>query len=732
METRDVQHRGAVMDVDDSPDEAHKLDSVIGRIRGSIASLGRGSWLLFIALTIANASNYVFHVVMSRLLGPADYGALGAVLAVVLVISVPSAAIQATVARRVSLLRANGTDEQIGRAWSMYFRTLLPGALVLSAVLACSSPLLARFLHLDSWVTALFAALHVVPAAVGPVTAGALQGTLRFKALALVTLVSVAVRLGVGWLIVAAGGGVAGAVAASVIGQVAALVLALFLLTRRHRPELFTRERSRAFLREVAAVILSIAAASVLMEIDLVLARHYLPPNEAGNYAAAGLLARGVIFATGAITVIAFPRFAQHGGRGKEAYRFLRLSGSLVLAISLTAAMVLTLGGRLALGVTFGRRFAGAIEVLPTVAFAMVALGIVGVLVRFHIAAKSRLPHVLWFVALGEAGVIAMFHSSAEAIALTVLVFSWAVAVLGFLLTRAAALAVVRVPQLPFEVQVDPVGAYDEVPAPELSVVLPCRDPGSGFADTIGSVTQTLDRIGRPYEVLAVLDGRSGRGDGALPPPSDHVQFVRYERQQGKGVALRVGMARARGQYVAFLDGDGDLHAGDLGGFISVMDLYRPDLVIGSKRHPLSSVSYPPLRRLMSWIYQLLIRLLFGLNVRDTQTGMKLIRRDVLDQVLPKMFEKRFAFDLEFLVIARRLGYRRVFEVPITLEYRFDSTVQTRTVFRILLDTAAIFFRRYIVHSYDPAPTVDLLEDDQAMSPLTPALQSAGGEVGRV
>ena len=129
--------------------------------------------------------------------------------------------------------------------------------------------------------------------------------------------------------------------------------------------------------------------------------------------------------------------------------------------------------------------------------------------------------------------------------------------------------------------------------------------------------------------------------------------------------------------------------------------LYSPDIILGSKRHPLSEVEYPFLRRVYSWGYQQVVRLGFRLNIRDTQTGIKLVRRDVLSAVLPRMLEKRFAFDLELFVIARRLGYKRFLEAPIRLRHQFTSTVSWRSVYRSLLDTMAIWYRLRILHFYD-------------------------------
>ena len=127
-------------------------------------------------------------------------------------------------------------------------------------------------------------------------------------------------------------------------------------------------------------------------------------------------------------------------------------------------------------------------------------------------------------------------------------------------------------------------------------------------------------------------------------------------QNQGKGAALRIGLAKGQGRYLGFIDADGDLDPILLDSFQTMVRLYSPDIILGSKRHPLSEVEYPFLRRVYSWGYQQVVRLGFRLNIRDTQTGIKLVRRDVLSAVLPRMVEKRFAFDLELFVIAAAAG----------------------------------------------------------------------------
>ena len=92
------------------------------------------------------------------------------------------------------------------------------------------------------------------------------------------------------------------------------------------------------------------------------------------------------------------------------------------------------------------------------------------------------------------------------------------------------------------------------------------------------------------------------------------------------------------------------------------------DVVIGSKFHPESRVEYPRLRRIYSFFYYMLVRTLFGLPVRDTQTGIKLFKREVLERVLPRVLVKRFAFDLELLANAHHFGYRIV-EAPVEVNF---------------------------------------------------------------
>lgn len=242
----------------------------------------------------------------------------------------------------------------------------------------------------------------------------------------------------------------------------------------------------------------------------------------------------------------------------------------------------------------------------------------------------------------------------------------------------------------------------EPLPRPLVSIVTPFYNPGPHFEVALREILGVLDSTSIPYEVIAVCDGSTDTSPNVLANLNvSTVKDIYHLKRQGKGAALRTGLLLGRGDYLGFIDGDGDIDPGALAAFIGTLQFYQPDIVLGSKRHPMSKVVYPPLRRLYSIIYQELIRVLFGLSVKDTQTGIKLCRREVIEKALPLMVEKRFAFDLELFVVARKLGFTDFFEAPIVIRERFSSTISIKSVFYTLLDTLAIFYRERILHFYD-------------------------------
>lgn len=240
-----------------------------------------------------------------------------------------------------------------------------------------------------------------------------------------------------------------------------------------------------------------------------------------------------------------------------------------------------------------------------------------------------------------------------------------------------------------------------------LSILLPFLNE----AEIIVENTQKVLEISRNWDLeveIVLIDDGSTDGSFQKLETAFHshpqIRLVHNHQNFGKGWALKTGFEYSRGDYILFLDSDLELSPLHLPGFFQIMQQEQSDAVIGSKMHPDSILDYPLKRKIMSRVYYLVTRLFFGLKVRDTQTGIKLFRRECLETALPRMMVKRFAFDIELLLILSRYGHR-VASAPIELNFSRVAAgrMKLSTVFNMLWDTLAIFYRNSFLNYYQRA-----------------------------
>jgi glycosyltransferase involved in cell wall biosynthesis len=243
----------------------------------------------------------------------------------------------------------------------------------------------------------------------------------------------------------------------------------------------------------------------------------------------------------------------------------------------------------------------------------------------------------------------------------------------------------------------------------KLSVLMPAYDEGAGIYENIGETLKFLQESGRDFEIIVIDDGSSDntyKEAARFAAEHPRVKLVRNQTNLGKGSALREGFKKSEGEIVVFIDADLDLHPRQLQLFFDHMAKERADVVIGSKRHPQSKLFYPFHRKVVSAVYFFLIKLLFRLPIHDTQTGLKLFKREVLEKVFPQMLVKKFAFDLELLVLAHKYHFK-IAEAPVVVDYRpnigrkMKRWVRPNDIYTTWWDTMAIFYRLYILRHYD-------------------------------
>jgi len=242
-----------------------------------------------------------------------------------------------------------------------------------------------------------------------------------------------------------------------------------------------------------------------------------------------------------------------------------------------------------------------------------------------------------------------------------------------------------------------------------ISIILPAYKQEKTITEDIKNLEMFLSSLTIPFELIVVVDGlEDDTYKNAKVLKNKNIKVFCYNKNYGKGYAVKYGMLKAKGDAIGFIDAGMDLDVSAIGMLLDYMLLQDADIVIGSKLHPDSVVAYPVQRKILSWGYRTLTQIMFGFGVRDTQVGLKLFKRRVVRDVFPSLLIKRFAFDVEILAIAYARGYRKIYEAPVRLKFNWGSSIANFTsgsfwkvIFSMLWDTAAVFYRLRIIHYYN-------------------------------
>jgi glycosyltransferase involved in cell wall biosynthesis len=237
-----------------------------------------------------------------------------------------------------------------------------------------------------------------------------------------------------------------------------------------------------------------------------------------------------------------------------------------------------------------------------------------------------------------------------------------------------------------------------------LSLIIPVYKQEKTIVKNIKQIKRVLDKIRYDYEIIVVIDGLVDRSYEKLRKAIiSKTSCLFYKKNLGKSFAVRLGMNYAKGDYVMFIDSGMEIDPNGISMLLEHMEWYNADIIVGSKRHPVAYVNYPLSRKILSLGYYYLVKFLFGIKIHDTQAGIKIFKKKVLQKILPRLVEKQFAGDLEMLVVADNLGFKRIYEAPIKLNYQASSITSAATIksiIGIIIDTLAIFYRKNIIQYY--------------------------------
>jgi len=378
-----------------------------------IGSFERQATFIFIATTLANIGAYLFHVYMGRHLSPADYGILYTLFALLMIVSVPAMTIQTVITKYASHFKAHNQYGKIRFLFLYSFKKLsLYGGIGFLIFLAFSGHI-ARFQQIPSRIPVAILGFILLFSVVSPAAGGIVQGLQRFNYIGWSLILSTLLRLISGIILVIIGFGVNGALSASIIGG----LFGLFIIFLPLRPLFQEKTNERVDFKEIyrysAPVILALLCFMILTNVDAVLVKHFFTPLEAGNYSAAALVGRIILFLPMAVVIVMFPKASELYAQKRDSSLILKKSLFYVGLLAGGTTLICLVFPHFPLWLLWGNRFQASTPLVGKFALAMTFLGLVNILFFYQLSIhRFRFLYLACVFTLLQIIAISLFHST--------------------------------------------------------------------------------------------------------------------------------------------------------------------------------------------------------------------------------------------------------------------------------------------------------------------------------
>lgn len=370
--------------------------------------------IIFLATMVVNFSNYLFHVFMGRMLGPASYGILVSLLSISVILSVPVATLQTVITKYVSNFKAKNQYAEISYLFFRLIKKLFFYGILGFILFALGSGYLSSFLQISSPVPVIILGTSMIFAIILPIVYGVLQGLQSFGHLGFNMIVSGISRLVLGLLLVYLGLGVSGAIAAPTLAGLFAVALAFIPLRFLYRwrgedPQINSGEMYRYFW----PVLMSFLCFAILTNTDVILVKHFFTPLDAGRYSAAAMMGKIVLFLPGAIGMVMFPKTSELHALERDSFPLLRKSLFLVGAMCGLVTAGYFLFPRFAITFLFGNKYLPGAPLIGIFGVAMTLFALIQILILYHLSVHNlNFVYFLATFSLLQVILLWFFHNS--------------------------------------------------------------------------------------------------------------------------------------------------------------------------------------------------------------------------------------------------------------------------------------------------------------------------------
>jgi O-antigen/teichoic acid export membrane protein len=373
----------------------------------------RGSAVMAAGTMTANVFNYLYHTLMGRMLGPADYGVIASLTSLSFFILAPVGTIGYTAMKYTAGYAAGGETGKIRYLLSRMTSFLLKAGLAAGLALAAVSPFVAKFLNFKNPLPLLILAPLMLIAYLVPINKGVIQGLQRFGSLSGITGLEAISKVVLAVALVWAGFAVNGAVTASVLSVGIVYAVTFLPLRDIRRAEPVKDDALRAVAKYSGPVFIISLCLNGYSSLDIIAAKHFLTPLAAGHYAGLALLGKIVVFSGLTVVGVMFPEVAGRHTANRRHRHILALTLAVVSALSGFVVVLYLTVPKLVIGILFGSKYLSAAPYAGLFGFAMLCLTLAYVISNYCMAiGKTSFVWIAVAAAAAEFGALWRWHSS--------------------------------------------------------------------------------------------------------------------------------------------------------------------------------------------------------------------------------------------------------------------------------------------------------------------------------
>lgn len=352
-------------------------------LRSKIAS---ASALLMLSMTVVNAGNYIYNLIMGRWLGPSLFADLSLIVTMLLIVTFLTAPIQMTAARYSAIHTADGDIKTLASLRRFIWFAALSLGLTLMFFFSVLAPALKNFFHTQSSLPFVIFGAALPFSMLQAVERGMLQGRTSFKVLAISYQVEMWSRLLVSILLVSLGLSVNGAVIGISLSFFFTWLVARSAVTGLDSNEDISKEMRTELLAFAAPVLVSQLGQILINNSDVILVKRFFETSEAGKYAALALIGRIVFFATWSVVTTMFPIVAQKQKMGEPHAHLLWVSLGIVAGVSVPIVLLTLFAPQWVVTILFGKKYLGIASLLWLYALATSLYAMANVVINYRLS----------------------------------------------------------------------------------------------------------------------------------------------------------------------------------------------------------------------------------------------------------------------------------------------------------------------------------------------------------